>query len=99
MWQVLTGECYLTARSDLDLCWPVSEAQQAQTLVEELRHIEATSSVRLDGELRLPDGGGVAWREFADRCVDEVLVKTLDGVSAMARGRLFDARPSTAAAA
>ncbi len=91
LWQLLTGMPYLTARSDLDLSWPVHSLPQAQSLIAGLARIERTSPMRLDGELVLPDGGSVAWREYADALTngDELLVKTLHGVCARPHASLF----------
>ena len=44
----------------------------AHSLVEGLRQLDANSPVRLDGELQLPDGAGVNWRELAQNCDDEL---------------------------
>jgi phosphoribosyl-dephospho-CoA transferase len=38
--------------------------------VERLRQLDAASPVRLDGELQLPDGAGVNWRELAQNSDD-----------------------------
>ena len=91
LWQTLTGMTYLTARSDLDVCWQVGCERQAQSLVNELARIERSSPVRIDGELLLPDGAGVSWREFAERSGDgdELLVKTLYAVTSRSRASLF----------
>ena len=95
LWQLLTGMPYVTARSDLDLSWRVHSLPQAQSLIAGLVRIERTSPMRLDGELVLPDGGSIAWREYADapadgdELQDELLVKTLQGVCARPRASLF----------
>jgi phosphoribosyl-dephospho-CoA transferase len=58
LWEHITGLPYLSARSDLDLLWSISEELTARSLVERLRQLDPGSPVRLDGELELPDGGG-----------------------------------------
>jgi phosphoribosyl-dephospho-CoA transferase len=91
LWEHVTGLPYLTANSDLDLLWSVSDELTAELLVERLVKLEAEGPVRLDGELELPDGAGVNWRELAhnsDRR-SQVLVKTMDGVEVRARAGLF----------
>ena len=97
LWQHATGLPYLTARSDLDLLWPVSDERAAVSLVEGLARLEADGPVRLDGELELPDGMAVNWREvaqsFADPC-HELLVKSMDGVELRTWTRLFRTRKS-----
>ena len=53
--------------------------------------------VRRDGELELPDGGGVNWREMAmaARGGSEVLVKTMRGVHFRRVTALFTAAPAS----
>ena len=92
LWEHTTGLPYLSAQSDLDLLWSISDERTALSLVERLRRLDAESPVRLDGELELPDGAGVNWRELAQNCADpgdEVLVKTMDGVEVRTRAALF----------
>ena len=92
LWEHTTGLPYLTKQSDLDLLWPISDERTALSLVDRLRRLDAEGTVRLDGELELPDGAGVNWRELAqsraDRS-DELLVKTMDGVEVRTRAALF----------
>jgi phosphoribosyl-dephospho-CoA transferase len=92
LWQHATGLPYLTARSDLDLLWSISDERTAALLVEGLLRLDADSPVRLDGELELPDGGAVNWRELAQSGAHlggELLVKTMDGVEVRTRAALF----------
>ena len=92
LWQHATGLPYLTARSDLDLLWSIADERSAASLVEGLLRLDADSPVRLDGELELPDGAAVNWRELARSGAglgDELLVKTMDGVEIRTRAALF----------
>jgi phosphoribosyl-dephospho-CoA transferase len=92
LWQHTTGLPYLSARSDLDLIWPISDERTALSLVARLLRLDAESPVRLDGELELPDGAGLNWRELAQSRADpsdELLVKTMDGVEMRTRAALF----------
>jgi len=92
LWQHATGLPYLTSRSDLDLIWSISDERTAALLVEGLLRLDADGPVRLDGELELPDGAAVNWRELAQRGADsgdEPLVKTMDGVEVRTRAALF----------
>ena len=92
LWEYATGLAYLSATSDLDLLWQVADEQAATHLVATLRRIDADGPVQLDGELELPDGAGVNWRELcADNLQDSVLAKTVDGVELRRRVGLFDA--------
>ena len=90
LWQRLTGLAYLAASSVLDLLWPVEDANSAAHLVRRLATIEQDSAVRCDGEILLPDGGGVQWREWRDS-PHEVLVKTSTAVRLCATTDLFSA--------
>ena len=92
LWEHITGLPYVTKRSDLDLLWAVSDHATAATLLAGLQRLDAQSPVALDGELELPDGGGVNWREMAlsaERGCDEVLVKTMHGVTTCQVAGLF----------
>ena len=92
LWQHTTGLPYLTAQSDLDLLWSVSDERTAASIAEGLLQLDEDGPVRLDGELELPDGAAVNWRELArsDACPgDELLVKTMDGVEIRTRAALF----------
>ena len=92
LWEHKTGLPYLHAQSDLDLVWSISDEQAARLLVERLHRLDAESPVRLDGELQLPDGAGVNWRELAQSNDDErseVLVKTMDCVQVRTKAELF----------
>ncbi len=97
LWQHLTGLEYLHPASDLDLLWPVADAAVLAPLLAGLRGIEAGGDVRLDGEIILPDGGGVNWRELhrAGSAAD-VMVKRLDGVTLCHVGALLPASARTA---
>jgi phosphoribosyl-dephospho-CoA transferase len=92
LWQHTTGLPYLTDRSDLDLLWSISDERSATLLVEGLLQLDASSPVRLDGELELADGAGVNWRELSQTVANTtavVLVKTMDGVEVRTRAGLF----------
>ena len=92
LWQHATGLPYLSARSDLDLIWSISDERTALSLVDRLLRLDAVSPVRIDGELELPDGAGLNWRELAQSRADlsdELLVKTMDGVEMRTRSALF----------
>lgn len=62
-WQALTGLVYLRDGSDLDLWLPVQDAAQADA-VAALLNAADWRGPRLDGEIGLPDGSAVAWREW-----------------------------------
>jgi phosphoribosyl-dephospho-CoA transferase len=92
LWQHVTGLPYLTARSDIDLLWSISDERTAASLLEELHRLDAEAPVRLDGELEFPDGAAVNWRELVQNGAnlgEEVLVKTMDGVEVRTRAALF----------
>lgn len=81
-WQRLTGLQYLRASSDIDLCLTVHDLESADRAAALLDAVQGPLP-RLDGELVLPDGSAVAWREWRpwrQGRVGSVLVKRLDGV-------------------
>ena len=79
LWESLTGLAYLSTTSDLDLLWP---ATVTHSLLDGLAAIEAGAPMRLDGEVVLPDGAGVNWRELRDASPGgSVLAKGLDRVA------------------
>jgi phosphoribosyl-dephospho-CoA transferase len=88
LWQHATGLSYLTARSDLDLLWSISDERTAASLVKGLFRLDAEGPVRLDGELEVPDGAAVNWRELAQNG-NQLLVKTMNGVEVRTRALLF----------
>jgi len=87
-WQWLTGLPYLTATSDLDLLWAVKTAGEADALVKRIVPIADRAPMRLDGELLLPSGQAVQWREWASDA-PEVMSKSLDGIAMVRREVLF----------
>jgi phosphoribosyl-dephospho-CoA transferase len=88
LWEHATGLPYLSAQSDLDLLWSVSDEQTAASLVKGLHQLDRGGPVRLDGELAFPDGAAVNWRELEQGSAD-LLVKTMDGVEIRTRAALF----------
>lgn len=79
-WQYLTGMEYLTASSDIDLLLPVNTQQQLKGVLAALVDWEQETGLRADGELMLPTGEAVAWRELV-REPSQVLVKSLAGAA------------------
>ncbi|MCA1326606.1 malonate decarboxylase holo-[acyl-carrier-protein] synthase [Herbaspirillum sp. alder98] len=79
-WQVLTGQPYLRAQSDIDLLWQPSDSsaleQGIRLLQRHARHLP------LDGEILFAGGDAVAWKEWAqaDQPAARVLVKGARGV-------------------
>ncbi len=88
-WQTLTGLDYVHDRSDVDLLWQVDRAATADALIARLQAWEGTFARRVDGELCLPDGGAVNWREYAGSA-RQVLVKRVDGAALESRDALFE---------
>jgi phosphoribosyl-dephospho-CoA transferase len=87
-WQWLTHLPYLTPTSDLDLLWTVKNAGEANAMVERIAPIADRAPMRLDGELLLPSGQAVHWREWASDAPD-VLAKSVDGIAMVRRDTLF----------
>jgi phosphoribosyl-dephospho-CoA transferase len=84
-WQHLTQLEYIHTASDVDLLLPANQWENALRLAGELSHMNG--SPRLDGELTLPDGSGVAWREINGAAV-RVLVKRDASVALMTRAEI-----------
>jgi phosphoribosyl-dephospho-CoA transferase len=81
LWQTMTGLTYLSDTSDLDLLWPCP-SRVPDSLLDGLARIDAGAPMRLDGEILLPDGGGVQWRELHEAATGgSVLAKYLDRVA------------------
>lgn len=82
-WEVLSGEAYRHADSDIDLICDVATSKQFEVMLAALRRAASQLFCRLDGELRFPDGNAVAWREIAAQYrqpAAQVLVKGPHGV-------------------
>lgn len=82
-WEVLSGEAYRHADSDIDLICDVATAEQFDVMLAALQRAAGELPCRLDGELRFPDGNAVAWREMATQYRQpgaQVLVKRQQGV-------------------
>ena len=93
LWEHATGLPYLSAQSDLDLLWSVSDEDTATALVKGLDRLDRAGPIRLDGELTFPDGAAVNWRELEQGSAD-LLIKTMDGVEMRTRSALFRMRGS-----
>ena len=61
-WQALTGLDYVHADSDLDVLAAAEDLPQAQLIAERLHAWSAPH--RVDGEVVMPGGHAVAWREL-----------------------------------
>lgn len=79
LWQHLTGEPYLTPRSDIDLLIRAPDGDALRAGLAGIASWERACNLRADGELLLPDGSAAAWRELLlER--DLVLVKGAAGI-------------------
>jgi phosphoribosyl-dephospho-CoA transferase len=78
LWQALTGLTYLSAASDLDLLWPCHDTVPAGLLAA-ISAVADSAPMRIDGEILLPDGSGLQWRELHEAPPGgSVLAKRLD---------------------
>ncbi len=67
-WEYLSGVKYVRPDSDVDVLFAPTRWADVERLLSELDAVSrAPGEVRLDGEVLLPDGGAVAWRELASR--------------------------------
>jgi phosphoribosyl-dephospho-CoA transferase len=78
-WQHITHESYVTDQSDVDLLFKPKDRGELDVALTLLQAWEQRSGLRADGEVLLPDGAGVAWRELL-RAQNRVLVKSAEGV-------------------
>ena len=79
-WQAISGEACVRPGSDVDLLWTAASLDEVDRVLALLRDWEAGRALRADGELLLPNGDAIAWRELT-RPGDRVLVKHQDRVS------------------
>lgn len=84
-WQHLTQLEYIHSASDVDLLLQANQWESARRLADELGRMNGNP--RLDGELTLPDGSGVAWREISGGAA-RVLVKGGASVALMTHGEI-----------
>lgn len=101
-WEALSGEAYRHAESDIDLICDVADRAQLETALALLAEAAASLPCRLDGEIRLPDGAAIAWRELATAWGErrrQVLVKDERGVALKPLGELLAALEDHALAA
>ncbi|KAB7543899.1 malonate decarboxylase holo-[acyl-carrier-protein] synthase [Verminephrobacter eiseniae] len=86
---------YLHERSDLDLLARPASADQARRWLDWVAAVEEAGSVRLDGEIELPSGAAVSWRELA-LPGPQILVKSDRGASLWPRPAVWAAWPHQA---
>lgn len=89
-WRHRTGQPYVRLDSDVDLLAAPRRWAEVAGVIAALEALDGAAP-RLDGEILLPDGGAVAWRELAGRA-DRILVKGPNDVALRARAdvvRLF----------
>lgn len=95
-WQHQSGLEYVRPGSDVDLLFAPRHWPAVEALLAELQALDrAGATPRLDGEVLLPDGGAVAWRELAAQPA-RLLVKGPNDVTLRERvaiAALFPASP------
>ncbi len=92
LWQHVTGLAYLRPGSDIDLIWPMPDQGLLPELLDGLAALDAAGPARLDGEILLPGGEGVNWRELhgeRGRADGTVLVKSMNGAELRCARHLF----------
>jgi malonate decarboxylase holo-[acyl-carrier-protein] synthase len=80
-WEALTDMSYVRPGSDLDLRVEVPDHETAAAVARALNALQLP--MRVDGELALPDGSAIAWREYlqwVEGKVDRMLVKSRTSV-------------------
>ena len=83
-WQALTGDRYVGPTSDIDLVWRPCSTGQLDALTAALLRWERSTGRRADGEVVLPSGDAVCWRELSSES-SRVLVKSASSVALRAR--------------
>ncbi|GJE16973.1 malonate decarboxylase holo-[acyl-carrier-protein] synthase [Methylobacterium marchantiae] len=73
LWQALTDLPYLGPGSDLDLLW-LATGRVDRPFLQSLARIEAGATMRIDGDILLPDGTGINWRELLDAPADGTIL-------------------------
>lgn len=86
------GAGYLHDNSDLDLLCQPGTAKHARRWLAVLERLQAGSPMRLDGEIELPGGEAVAWRELAGTS-GSLLVKSDKGPSLRSREQVWRSWP------
>jgi triphosphoribosyl-dephospho-CoA synthase len=98
-WQHLSGVVHVRSSSDVDLLARPRDAAALAALLALLGEADGRGGPRLDGEVILPGGGGVAWRELRAGSA-RLLVKGDDGALLLPRadalGALGGAPPAPA---
>lgn len=93
LWQAVTGLDYLHPGSDLDVLWPIPDPwapRRLRDLLDGIAGLTEAAPMRLDGEVLLPGGGGVQWRELRETPEDgAVLVKHRDWLEMRPAGALL----------
>lgn len=88
MWQALTGEPHVHEASDLDVLVDAADSLQADRAASFLDRQQRGFPMRCDGELALPGGRDVQWREYVQNKPD-LLVKTVDAPMLVRRSTLW----------
>ncbi len=90
-WQHLSGESFVTSTSDVDLLWTAADPVLLDKVIALLLAWEQRSGLRADGEVLLPDGAAVAWKELLRR-PRMLLVKHATGVELRAAAAVLSFR-------
>jgi phosphoribosyl-dephospho-CoA transferase len=78
-WEYWSGTAYVRANSDVDLLFDAEAAPRLGPVLDFTKALSADMGTpRFDGELILPGGAAVSWREFA-RQPNELLIKGAHG--------------------
>ncbi|HYG90735.1 MAG TPA: malonate decarboxylase holo-[acyl-carrier-protein] synthase [Azospirillum sp.] len=100
-WQHQSGLEYVRPNSDVDLLFAPRHWPSVEALLIELQTLAKTKAIpRLDGEVLLPDGGAVAWRELAAQSArlivkgaNNVTLRERAAIAALFLGSPFRERP------
>lgn len=84
-WQHLTGVAYLHPQSDIDVVLHMTGAAEFKTWLDLLMESDLSPGPRIDGEIVMPGGDAVSWRELCTSSKD-LLVKNIHGPRIALRG-------------
>ncbi|MBI3479538.1 MAG: malonate decarboxylase holo-[acyl-carrier-protein] synthase [Nitrosomonadales bacterium] len=92
-WQALSGLCYLSLQSDIDLLWHAQSHKQLRQGIALLVRWEQSSGLRADGEVLFGGSLAVSWREWAmleNGAEQRVLVKRERSAELVAASELLE---------
>ncbi|MEX1119323.1 MAG: malonate decarboxylase holo-[acyl-carrier-protein] synthase [Terrimicrobiaceae bacterium] len=91
MWETLTGVCYTTPSSDIDLVCDLADARSIDPAATFLSELQAMSPFNIDAEISVPGRGEIHWKEWHSQA-EAVLVKSREFVALKPREWVLETR-------